>query len=112
VLCRELLATEEDERYIARTCRRIEVARELERDCEPALHVACTQSVDEAVVDPAGEVVLRGHGVVVRSEDDEREPEPSLGREQKGLVAGELGAKPRRNELQEPLANCVLAAAL
>ena len=112
LLRRELLATEEQERDVARALRGIEVAHELQRNCEPALHVARTQSVDGAVADASGEVALRGHRVVVRCEDDERHFGPSLGSEQKRLVTGELGVKRRRDELQEALANGFLASAL
>ncbi len=48
----------------------------------------------------------------MRCEDDERELGPSLGSEQERLVARELGAKRRRDELQEALANGFLASAL
>ena len=113
VLGGELLATEEEERDVARTCSqdrsRARARARLRARPSCRLHPS---PWTKPSVDPPGEVVLRGHGVVVRGEDDQREPEPSLGREQEGLVARELGAKPRRNELQEPLANCVLAAAL
>ncbi len=112
VLRGELLATEEHERHVARARCGIEVAHELHRDGETTLHVARTQSVDGFVVDSPGKVVLCGHGVVVRCEDDERELGPSLGSEQERLVARELGAKRRRDELQEALANGFLASAL
>ena len=112
VLRRQLLATEEQKCHVARGLGGIEVAHELHRNCEPALHVARTETVNRPVGDPTGKVVLRGHGVVVRRQHDQRKSGPPLRGEQERLVTGELGRETCRHELQEMLPNGRLAAAL
>ena len=49
-----------------------EIADELERDRNAALHVGRAAAVHRAVGDSARHVVLRGHGVVVADEQNER----------------------------------------
>ena len=61
---RQLLAPEEE------VAERNAGASELDHHREAALHVRRAEANDPAVVDPAGQVVLRGHGVVVPREHD------------------------------------------
>jgi hypothetical protein len=90
----ELLADEEEEREIAAELRPARgPVRELDHDGEPALHVARPEAFDPAVLDPAGEVPLFGHGVEVPREQDERPPRP-LRRVEQRLV-GPMGERKR-----------------
>ena len=66
LLERDLLAREED------VARRSRGARELEHHRDAALHVARAEAVHGVVRDPAGEVLLRRHGVDVPGESDRR----------------------------------------
>ena len=74
LLLRQLLAWEEEERDVGGELRAllVEPARELDHHREPALHVARAEAVDEAVLDRAGDVPLRGNRVQVAGEEDER----------------------------------------
>ena len=71
MLRRQLLAPEEEEADVERPRGSREIAHELERDRNPALHVARAEPVHGAVCDPAWEVLLGRHRVVVTGEDDE-----------------------------------------
>ena len=69
------------------------VASELDGDCQAALHVACSETVDESVGDVPRQVVLRRHRVVVRHEHDER---------QVGSVGAARRGTPRRRRTRLP----------
>ncbi len=69
----KLLASEQEQCEVAGGRGKIEVAGELERDREAALHVARPEAVDRTVLDVARKVGLRRDRVVVADEDDERE---------------------------------------
>ena len=112
VLRRQLLAAEEQQCQVAGGLDGVEVAHELHRNCESGFHVARTEAVNRPVGDATGKVVLRGHGVVVRYQHDQRKSGPPLRGEQERLVTRELGHEARRNEFQEVLPNCRLAPAL
>jgi len=88
------------------------VTRKLERNGKPALHVTCTQAVDCVGAPVAREVVLRGHGVVVRSEQDERQIGASGWGEQEGFVARKLGRPCRRHKAEDVPANLLFVPAL
>jgi GTPase len=112
VLGRELLAPEQEQRQVARRRTLLEVACELDRDGEAALHVAGPEAVHRIVFDSPRKVALRRHRVVVGGEDDEwcaGTPRPD---EEKRLVALVLGLPARRYEGQQTLADRPLAAAL
>ena len=85
---------------------------ELDRDREPALHVARADAVHGAVRDAPRKVVLRRDGVVVGCEHDQRRPGRRGRREEERLVARELGRPAVRNELEQTLADRLLRAAL
>ena len=71
---RELLPAEQEQRDVdGPGLGSREVAHELERDGDAALHVARAASVHRAVGDPAGNVVLGRHGVVVAREHEQRD---------------------------------------
>ena len=85
---RELLPAEQEQRDVDRPgLRSREVAHELERDGDAALHVARAAPVHRAVGDPAGNVVLGRHGVVVAGEHEERDVGAALARPEVRLVA-------------------------
>jgi hypothetical protein len=76
VLGRQLLPAEQEKREVARRRSQIEVARQFERDGEPALHVARAKAVHLAVGHAPGNVALRRDRVVVGGKNDQREPVP------------------------------------
>ena len=104
LIVRELLPAEEEEADVESLCRRLrEIPDELERDREPALHVARTEPVDGAAVDPAGSVSLSRNGVVVAGEDDERGVRAELGEEEERVVRRRFGTKRSRDEPEQML---------
>jgi GTPase len=113
VLGRELLAAEEEKRDVAGpglfVC---EIADELERDSEAALHVACSEPAHGPVRDAPRQVVLGRDRVVVAGEDDEGRLGPKRWDEEVGLVAGIVGAEPLRHEREQMLADSRLRTAL
>ena len=113
VLDGQLLAPEDHERDIGGSSRVLgEVPHELERDRDAALHVARTEPMNRAIVDPARDVVLRRDGVVVPGEDDERHRRPPPRGEQEDLVA-RIRARVRRwDEREQVLADRLLVTAL
>jgi GTPase len=113
VLRRELLAAEQEQRDVDRTRLALgDLAHELQSDCDAALHVAGAAPVDRAVRDPAREVLLRGDGVVVAREDEQRRVGTALPRPQKNLVSFEDRCEPRGHERPQPLAHGCLVEAL
>ena len=112
VLGGKLLPAEEKERDVAERPLEIELARDLECDREPALHVACTEAVHRAVGDETGDVVLRGDRVVVRNEGDQRSGRASRSDEEEGLVSREVLGPPVRHQLEHARADRGLVAAL
>ena len=89
-----------------------EVAHELERDGDAALHVARAASVHRAVGDPAGNVVLGRDGVVVAREHEQRDVGPALARPQVRLVALEDRRERLGHERADPLPDLRLVQAL
>ena len=113
VLDRELLATEEEEPDVVGAGPiGGEIAHDLDRDCDPALHVARAETVNRSVGDAAGVVPLRRDGVVVADENDERSLGPVLRKEEKRLVLSVRPNERGRDEVQEVLANRRLVPAL
>ena len=91
---RQLLLAEQQQPDIDRRGgRSLELADELERNRDPALHVGRSETVHGVAVDRAGEVALRGHGVVVAGEYDERGVRATLRRPQRRVVADERRAQ-------------------
>ena len=88
-----------------------EIADELEGDRDAALHVACTEPVHRAAVDPPGEVVLLRHGVVVAGEHDQRSVRSPRRREEIRLVAFVVRSERARDELEQAVADRRLVAA-
>ena len=68
----ELLAREEEQPEVVRELGLGRPARELDHHREAALHVGRAEPVHGAVLDPAGQVPLRRHGVGVAGEQHER----------------------------------------
>ncbi len=112
VLGRKLFAAEEKESDIAGPGRRVQITRELERDREPSLHVACSEPVHEAALDATRDVVLRRNRVVVGREHDQRCARTSRRGEQECLVACELRRPRPGHKLEKALANRCLTPAL
>ncbi len=113
VLDGQLLAAEQDQRDIGARARVLrEVPHELERDRDAALHVARAEPMNRAVLDPAREVVLCRHRVVVPGEDDERHRRPPRRGEQEDLVARIRARIRGGHEREQVLADRVLVAAL
>ena len=112
VLRRQLLAAEQQEGDVTRRRREVEIAHQLQRDGEPALHVAGAEAVNGTVGDAAGDVVLRGHGVVVRREHDQGELWPAECGEQERFVTRELGDPGLRYELQKTFPDPILVPTL
>ena len=114
VLDGQLLAAEEEERDVGARARALrEVAHELERDRDAALHVARAEPVHRAVLDPAREVLLRRDRVVVPGEDDERHlrrAAPSAKRKTSSPAYSHVRAS--GHEREQVLADRVLVAAL
>ena len=81
----ELLPHEEQEREVERRRRAGRPAGQLDHHGDSALHVARAEADHPAVLDPAGDVVLGGHGVEVAGEQDERRVR-ALRREEERLV--------------------------
>ncbi len=112
VLHRELLSPEEQKRDVEGPGRALrEIADELERDGDSALHVARSYPVNSVVIEAAGEIALRGDGVVVAGEHDERSSRAPRWREQVRLVALELRAECVRDQLEQAIANRSLVSA-
>ena len=107
----ELLAAEEEERKIARRRPQVEVARQLERDREPAFHVARTEPVHGPVRDPARKVALSRDRVVMSDEHDQRDVDASLRDEEECLVTRELLLPRRGDETEDVPAYGSLGAA-
>ena len=78
----ELLAREEEQAEVVGELGVRRPARELDHHGEPALHVGRAEPVDSAVLDPAGQVALRGTVSVWPGEQHER-------------LAGALGVEQR-----------------
>ena len=112
VLGRELFASEEQQREIAACAFEVDVPRQLDCDCEAALHVTGAEPVHRAVDDPARQVRLRRDRVVVRCQQDEGMPGSPGRHEEKRLVSGELALQARRHETEQVLANRSFVAAL
>ena len=86
--CRKLLATEYEQRDIARGGRiDREIADELQRHSNAALHVGGAEPMHHAVLDPPGKIVLRRNRVVVPGEHDEWQLRTPFGREEERVVA-------------------------
>jgi GTPase len=108
----KLLPSEQEEREIARRCLGIDPAGELERDGEPAFHVARAKTVHVAVGDVARQVVLCRDRVVVGGQDDERASRRSRRDEQICLVPRVLRLPRGWHEREHVLTDRGLAAAL
>ena len=78
-----------------------ELADELDRDRDTPLHVGRAAAVHGAVLDPAGHVVLRRHGVVVPDEERERHAGPSRPGEHERVLGRVLRCERRRHEREE-----------
>ena len=89
-----------------------QLADELDRDRDAALHVGRAAAVHGAVGDPARHVVLRGHGVVVADEQDERHLGPPRAREDERVLGRVLGRERRRDEREQVRAHLGLVQAL
>jgi hypothetical protein len=110
---RQLLAAEEEQADVdrARLLAR-EVADELERDRDAALHVARAAPVHGARVDAARQVVLRRDGVVVPREQEERNVRTPLSRPEECIVPGEDRLERRRDECADVVPDRLLVEAL
>ena len=89
-----------------------EVAHELEGDGDAALHVARAAPVHRAVGNPAGNVVLGRHGVVMAGEHEERDADAPLTCPEERLVAHEDGGELLGHERPEPFPDLRLVQAL
>ena len=78
----------------------MQLAHELERDGDAALHVARAETVHGAVLDPSGQVALRRNRVHVPREHDERSVRTALGRPQ--ACAVDLGLELERGRHEVP----------
>jgi GTPase len=113
VLVRELFPTEQQESHVERPRRLMsEIAHDLDRDREAALHVARPETVHGAAGDAAREVALRRNGVVVAREGDEWHAGASRGDEQRCVVRAVLGLERGRHQVQEVIADTRLVTAL
>jgi len=109
----ELFASEEEQGDVVGTrSSSRELADELERDCDPALHVTRAEPVHRPVGDAAGQVALRGHRVVMTREDDKGSIGPPLRREEEHVVTRVLGCERGCNESEQVLPDLRLASAL
>ena len=110
---RQLLAAEEEQGDVDRPgIAPRQLAHELERDGDAALHVACAAPVDGAVLDAARDVLLGRHGVVVAREHEQRRLRPSFAKPEERLVTREdLGIR-RGNEAAQAVADHRLVQAL
>ncbi len=109
----QLLPAEEEKRNVHRTgIGRGEVAHQLDRNGEAALHVACPAADDPAVFDAPWNVVLGRDGVVVARQHQQRRVRTSLPRPEKRLVAGVNLVEGHRNRSAQPLADLRLVEAL
>ena len=113
-LGRQLLLAEREQREVdlRLDAALVELARELEHDREPALHVAGAEPDDGAVLDPAGHVLLRRHGVVVACEHDERLPFPPRPRPDEGVLRLVLRLERGRHERADVRGDLRLVPAL
>ena len=113
-LRRQLLLAEDEQREVdgGLGAALLELARQLEQHGEPALHVARAEAHDGAVLDPAGDVLLRRNRVVVAGEDDERPAVPPRRREDEGVLAARTPARTRRHERGDVSGDLGLVAAL
>jgi GTPase len=112
VLRGQLFTPEEQEGDVTRRAAELEIACQLDRDGEPTLHVARPEAVNGTVGDPAGKVVLRRHGVVMRREDDQGHVRSARWCVQERLVTGELGRPSGRHQPEQALPDGVLVPAL
>ena len=78
----QLLAGKEEEAHVDRErgALGLDPRGQLEHHREATLHVGGAEADDLARLDPAGEVVLGGHGVEVAGEHDERRSRPARSR--------------------------------
>ena len=110
---RQLFPPEEEERDV--DLPRLaggEFPDELERDGDAAFHVARPAAVHGAVLQAARDVRLRGHGVVMPREDEERGVRTAFACPEERIVALEDGRERQRDERPEPLADLGLVQAL
>ena len=89
-----------------------EIADELERNRNAALHVGRAAAVHRAVGDSARHVVLRGNGVVVADEQNERHVRPPRPREHERVLGRILGREGLRNEREQVGAHLCFVQAL
>ncbi len=113
-LGRQLLFAEGEEGDVDRRLGPVLVERpgELEHHRQAALHVARSQPDHGAVLDPAGDVLLSGHRVVVAGEHDQRASGASRAGPDEGVVAFVLGLEGRRDERTDVRSDLRLVAAL
>ena len=110
---RQLLPAEEQESDVDGTgIEGRELAHELERNGDTAFHVARPTPVHGATLQTARHVGLRGHGVVVAREHEERDARAPLARPEKRIVALEDRFERRRHERPEHLTDLGLVQAL
>ena len=89
-----------------------EIADDLERNRDAALHVGRAAAVHRAVGDAARHVVLGGNGVVVADEQDERHAGPPRPREDERVLGRILRRERLRHEREEVCAHLCLVQAL
>ena len=110
---RQLLAREEEQADVelAVGAVAVEPARELEHDCEPALHVSGAQAHHPAVLDPAWEVVLGRNRVQVAHEQDLGASRASLRRVVEAFTVGvSLQERSARHRVDDQLGQTCLVA--
>ena len=110
---RELLAPEQEEGDIdGAGIERREIAHELDRDRDAALHVTRPAPVHSVVGDRARDVVLCGNGVVVAGEDEQGRAFAAAARPQERLVPLEHRVERRGDQAAKPLTDLGLVEAL